>query len=157
MNKQRLIAIAISCAPLAVLAESGTYDLKLCSVSESTVIDRAGDMTILAVHVRGISDSNPAGGPFDKNTYECRQLVSAAKAAVEFTGRCTFIDKDGHKALGSYSGSPAGWTWKFLAGTGKWEGIEGGGPTKSLGQYPRLSPAVGAACAHATGTYTLKK
>jgi len=123
MNEQRLIAIAISCAPLAVLAQSGTYDLKPCSVSESTVINRAGDMTILAVHVRGISDSNPAGGPFDKNTYECRQLVGAAKAAVEFTGRCTFVDKDGHKALGSYSGSPA----------------------------------VGAACAHATGTYTLKK
>lgn len=158
MKRQHFaMGILLTGAPLLCSAQQANYDLKLCSVSESTVIDRAGDTTILASHGRGISDSMQPGGAFDGQIYECRSVVNASKAAVEFTGRCTFVDKDGHKALGTFSGNPAGWTWKFLAGTGKYEGIEGGGTTKPLTQYPRLSPAVSAACAHATGTYTLRR
>jgi hypothetical protein len=151
-------AIALFAAlPLAAIAQQGTYDLKLCNTSETTVIDRAGDTMILAGHARGLSDSMTPGGAFDNQTYECRSVSNVSKAAVEFTGRCTFVDMDGHKALGAFSGNPNGWTWKFLSGTGKYEGIEGGGTTKPLKQYPRISPAVGGACSHATGSYTIKK
>jgi len=157
MKKRTIILAAGLALPLGALAQSIPYDLKLCSTSEATVIDRAGDTTILATHGRGISDSNTPGGAFDRQTYECRGVMDASKAAVEFTGRCTFVDMDGHKALGTYAGNPTGWTWKFLSGTGKYEGIEGGGTTKPIKQYPRLSPAVGGSCVHAVGTYTIKK
>jgi len=157
MKMRTLILAAGIAAPLACAAQGGTYDLKLCSTSEATVIDSAGGTTILATHVRGLSDSMTPGGAFDNQTYECRSVANASKSGVEFTGRCTFVDMDGHKALGAVSGNPKGWTWKFLSGTGKYEGIEGGGPTKPLKQYPRLSPAVSGACAHATGTYTIRK
>jgi len=144
-------------APLAAQAQSIPYDLKLCNTSEATIIDSAGGTTILATHGRGLSDSMTPGGAFDNQTYECRSVANASKAGVEFAGRCTFVDMDGHKALGAFLGNPKGWTWTFLSGTGKYEGIEGGGTTKPLKQYPRLSPAVNAACAHATGTYTIRK
>ncbi|MEX2198678.1 MAG: hypothetical protein WD886_07690 [Burkholderiales bacterium] len=74
MKMRTLVMSAALAAPLAALAQSGSYDLKLCSTSEATVIDSAG-----------------------------------------------------------------------------------GGTTKPLKQYPRLSPAVGGACAHATGTYSIRK
>jgi hypothetical protein len=157
MNKHLRIAAALACLPAAALAQQSTYDLKLCSTSEATVIDNADGTTILASHIRGLSDSMTPGGAFDNQTYECRSVVNASKTSVEFTGRCTFVDADGHKALGAFSGTPKVWTWKFLSGTGKYAGIEGGGTTKPLKQYPRLSPAVGGACAHATGTYTIRK
>lgn len=157
MHRVLLTMTLLATAPLLATAQGQPYDLKLCNTVETTVIDSAGDTTILAGHARGISDSNTPGGPFDRQTYECRSVLNASKTAVEFTGRCTFVDMDGHKALGAFSGTPAGWTWKFLSGTGKYEGIEGGGTTKPLKQYPRLSAAVSGACAHATGTYTIKK
>jgi len=157
MKNPLAVAAALACAPAISLAQPLAYDLKLCSTSEATVIDRAGDTTLLAVHIRGLSDSNTPGGAFDRQTYECRSVMNAAKPGAEFTGRCTFVDMDGHKALGTFTGSSAGWTWTFLAGTGKYEGIEGGGTTKPLKQYPRVSPAVGGACAHAIGSYTIRK
>lgn len=157
MKMRTLILAAGIAAPLACAAQGGTYDLKLCNTSEATVIDSAGGTTIFATHARGLSDSMTPGGEFDNQTYECRSVANASKSGVEFTGRCTFVDMDGHKALGAVSGNPKGWTWKFLSGTGKYEGIEGGGTTKPLKQYPRLSPAVSGACAHATGTYTIRK
>lgn len=157
MTKKLAIASALACLPAIALAQQTSYDLKLCNTSEATVIDSAGGTTILATHVRGLSDSMTPGGPFDNQTYECRSVANASKTSVEFTGRCTFVDMDGHKALGAVSGNPKGWTWTFLSGTGKYEGIEGGGTTKPLKQYPRLSPAVGGACAHATGSYTIRK
>lgn len=155
--KNVIAAVALACGPAIALAQQASYDLKLCNTSETTVIDSAGGTTILAMHARGLSDSMTPGGAFDNQTYECRSVANASKTGVEFTGRCTFVDMDGHKALGAFSGNPKGWTWKFLSGTGKYEGIEGGGTTKPLKQYPRLSPAVGGACAHATGSYAIKK
>ncbi|MDH4323988.1 MAG: hypothetical protein OEW90_07585 [Betaproteobacteria bacterium] len=154
--KSFAIALLVG-APLAALAQSVPYDIKVCNITEATVIDSAGDVTVLATHGRGITDSNPAGGPFDGTTYECRSVMDASKVSVEFSGRCTFVDKDGHKALGAFTGTPKGWEWKFVGGTGKWEGIRGGGTTKPLKQYARLSPTVTAACAHATGTYEINK
>lgn len=155
--KNVITAGVLACLPAIALAQQTSYDLKLCNISETTVIDSAGGTSILAMHGRGISDSMTPGGAFDNQTYECRSVANASKSGVEFTGRCTFVDMDGHKALGAFSGNPKGWTWKFLSGTGKYEGIEGGGTTKPLRQYPRLSPAVGGACSHATGSYTIRK
>ncbi len=153
----RIALALLATLPGVALAQSVSYDLKLCATSEVTVIDRAGETSVLATHARGLSDSNVPGGAFDRQTYECRSVMNASKSGAEFAGRCTFVDMDGHKALGTFTGKPAGWTWTFLAGTGKYEGIEGGGTTKPLKAYPRLSPAVGGSCSHATGTYTIRK
>ena len=128
---QYLVVALLACAPQFSLAQERAYEIKVCSTSESTVID--------------------------KTTFECRGVTNASKAGVDYNNRCTFIDADGHKVVGATVGTAQGWTWKFLGGTGKWEGIEGGGTGKSIAQYPRLSPTVSAGCGLAKGTYTLKK
>jgi hypothetical protein len=121
------------------------------------VIDNAGGVTIVASVTRGMADSVAPGGPFDKTTFECRGVTNASKAGVDYNSRCTFVDADGHKVVGATTGTAQGWTWKFLGGTGKWEGIEGAGTGKSVAQYPRLNPTVTAGCGISKGTYTLKK
>jgi hypothetical protein len=154
------VFLGIVCAgayAVAALADDLTYNLKGCATSEATVIDKAGDMVIGQSAARGITDSVPPGGAMDKMTYECRSVWHASKAGVEFTARCTFADGDGDKALGMSTGSATGWQWTFLAGTGKWEGITGGGPSGPAGRYPRLSPTVSASCWQGKGTYSLNK
>jgi hypothetical protein len=157
MNRRTLIAIALCCAPLAALSQERPYEIKVCTTTETTVIDKAGDVTIVASVGRGVADSVPPGGPFDKTTLECRGVTNVSKAGVDYNSRCTFVDADGDKVVGATTGQAKGWTWRFLAGTGKWEGIEGGGTGKPLAAYPRLSPTVTAGCGLATGTYTIKK
>jgi hypothetical protein len=144
-------------ASLLAHAQERPYEIKVCSTGESTVIDRAGEVTILASVTRGMADSVAPGGPFDKTTFECRGVTNASKAGVDYNSRCTFVDADGHKVVGTNVGTAQGWTWKFLGGSGKWEGIEGGGTGKLVAQYPRLSPTVSAGCGIAKGSYTLKK
>jgi hypothetical protein len=155
--KKAILAVtaAIACAP--ALGQEHSYELRLCSTTEGSVIDRTGETTILANVTRGVADSVPLGGPFDKTTFECRSVVDASKSGFSYNSRCTFVDMDGHKVIGSSVGTQQGWKWTFLGGTGKWEGIQGGGTGKSIAQYPRLSPAISASCGLATGTYSLKK
>ncbi len=157
MKNLLAVTLMTACAPLIAVAQERPYEIKVCSTSESTVIDKAGEVTILAGVTRGIADSVAPGGPFDKTSFECRGVTNASKAGVDYNSRCVFVDADGHKVVGTNVGTAQGWTWKFLGGTGKWEGIEGGGTGKSIAQYPRPSPAVSAGCGIAKGTYTLKK
>jgi len=149
------LAAAVACAP--VFAQEHSYEIKVCSTTEGTVIDRAGETTILASVSRGIADSVKPGGAFDKTTFECRGVTNVSKTGLDYNSRCTFVDADGHRVVGGSVGTQQGWKWTFLGGTGKWEGIQGGGTGKSIGRYPRLSPAVSAGCGLATGTYSFKK
>src|SRR5512134_1267771 len=151
------VVLALAGASLAVQAQERSYEIKVCSVAETTVIDKAGDVTIMSSVTRGMADSVAPGGSFDKTSFECRGVTNASKGGVDYNSRCTFVDADGHKVVGATAGNAQGWNWKFLGGTGKWEGIEGGGTGKPAGPYPRLSPTVTAGCGIAKGTYPLKK
>lgn len=136
------------------MADESPYELKGCGTSERTIIDKAGDVVIGRSLARGVTESVPPGGPFDKMIYECGAIWQMSKTGFEFTQKCTFIDSDGDKALGTASGTSKGWDWKFLSGTGKWEGITGGGPSAMNGKYGTL-PAVSGGCWSGKGTYTL--
>lgn len=151
------VAASLALAPLVALAQERPYEIKVCSTTEGSVIDRAGDATIVANVTRGIADAVPPGGPFDKTTFECRSVLDASKAGFDYTSRCTFVDLDGDKVVGASVGNAQGWKWTFLGGTGKWTGIQGGGTGKSVARYARLSPAVTAGCGLAVGTYSFKK
>lgn len=154
---QAILAVMATFACAPALAQEQSYDLKICSTTERSVIDQAGDTTVFSAVSRGMADSYKPGGPFDKTAYECRAVANASKAAFSYTSRCTFVDADGDKVVGMSTGTQQGWQWTFLGGTGKWEGIQGSGTGKNIARYPRLTPAVSAQCGHSTGTFTLKK
>jgi len=156
-RKQAILVVsaALACAP--ALAQEQAYDLKICSTLERSIIDRVGGTTILATVSRGMADSITPGGPFDKMMSECRGVVDASKAGFSYATRCVFVDKEGDKLIGASVGTQEGWKWTFLAGTGKWEGIQGSGTGKTTARYSPLSPAVSASCGHSTGTFSLKK
>jgi hypothetical protein len=147
------LAFLLICTGIASGGEF-SYELKGCGTSERSIIDKAGDLVIGRSLARGVTESVPPGGPFDKMIYECGALWQISKTGFEFTQKCTFIDADGDKTLGTANGTSKGWDWKFLSGTGKWEGISGGGPSTMTGQYGKL-PAVSGGCWSGKGMYSL--
>jgi hypothetical protein len=151
------IGILFSLLPYPAGAQEATYDIRGCGMQESSLIDKVGDVVIMQTVTRGLVDSISPGAAFDKTTYECRAVVNASPAGVEFNNRCVFVDKDGHKTVGASAGTPKGWQWKFIGGSGKWEGISGGGPGVPETAYARLSSAVTGSCWRSKGTYSLKK
>jgi len=152
------VSLLLALAPQgSAWAQETAYEVRGCGVNEASVIDKAGDMTIATSITRGNSDFLRPGMPAIKFTYECRAVVHFSKAGAEFSNRCTFVDPDGDRLVGASNGTPKGWQWRYLGGTGKWEGISGGGPGVPDGAYARMSPSVAGSCYKATGTYTLQK
>lgn len=100
-------------------AQERPYEIKVCSTSEVTVIDNAGEVTIFSGVTRGMADSVAPGGPFGKTSFECRGVTNASKAGVDYNSRCTFVDADGPRVVGASAGNAQGWNWKFLGGTAK--------------------------------------
>ena len=141
--------------PFTSLADELDYELKGCGTTEAMIINKAGDITIGQSISRGITESIPSGGAFDNMTYECRSVWHASGEGGEFTNRCTFVEVDGDKTLGISSGSFKGWEWRFIGGTGKWEGITGGGSAGPVGKFGRLSETVSGFCWRGKGKYKL--
>lgn len=136
------------------------YALGGCSITDVTIIDKAGGVTIGHNKSRGVTHSIPAGNAFDNMSFECQSTWNASKAGVEFEGRCTFIDKDGDRVFGVASKTDTamkGWNWKYLGGSGKWEGLSGGGTSKYVKRLPKIRPGVNTGCWEARGTYALAK
>ena len=54
-------AVVLSGAPLAALAQELPYEIRVCSTTETSVIDKAGDVTIVSSVSRGMANAVAAG------------------------------------------------------------------------------------------------
>ncbi|HET9412905.1 MAG TPA: hypothetical protein VFO74_02140 [Pseudolabrys sp.] len=149
--------IGLAC-PTGAWAQEIPVALKGCFSSETTIIDKAGDVVFGMTVTRGVTDktAGPASFP-DKMMHDCRAVFTASKAGFEFTNRCNFVDDAGDKILSASSGTRDSFQWKWVAGTGKFEGITGGGTAKIDALYPRANPTVSGGCWSGKGTYSIKK
>ena len=68
-----------------------------------------------------------------------------------------FVDAAGDKILSATSGTRDSFQWKWVAGTGKFEGITGSDTGKIDAVYPRANPAVSGGGWSGKGTYSIKK
>jgi hypothetical protein len=146
--------LAMACAAPAALAQDKPFEMKGCIVSEATVLDKVGDVTVGTNVTRGTMDL--VGAQTDKMLHDCRVLWVASKAGVEFTNRCVNVDKDGDKHVTMASGTPKSFQWKFVSGSGKYEGISGGGTGEIHSPYPR-GGNTSAGCWQGRGTFALTK
>jgi hypothetical protein len=149
--------ISLAC-PIGAAAQETSIELKGCYSSETTIIDKAGDVVFGMNVTRGVTDrlAGPASFP-DKMMHDCRSVFTASKAGVEFTNRCNFVDAAGDKILSASSGTLQSFQWRWVAGTGKFEGITGSGTAKVDAVYPRANPTVSGGCWSGKGTYSIKK
>lgn len=148
--------LAFGCS-VPVWSQEVTVDLKGCFTSEATVIDRAGDVVIGMNVTRGVTD-RASPGPFpERTTHDCRVVWTSSKAGVEFANRCNFVDADGDKILSVATGTRDAFSFRWIAGTGKFEGINGNGTAVVDVAYPRANPTLSGACWRGKVSYTIKK
>jgi hypothetical protein len=132
-------------------------ELKGCLVSETTIIDRAGD-TLIGMNVsRGITDRVGSGAFPEKTTNDCRVVFNASPSSFEFTNRCSFVDAQGDRILSVANGTRESFQWRWIGGTGKFAGISGSGTGKIDAEYPRANPTVSGVCWSGKGSYSIRK
>lgn len=160
MRLRRTIGTGIigwSCCALTAWSQDIPVELKGCLVTETTVIDRAGDVVIGVNVTRGVTD-RVGPGPFpEKTTHDCRVVFTASPAGVEFSNRCNFVDAQGDRIISAADGTRDSFKWRWIAGTGKFQGITGSGTGKIDSSYPRANPAVSGSCWSGKGTYAIRK
>lgn len=148
--------LAFACS-VPVWSQEVTVDLKGCFTSEATILDRAGDVVFGMNVTRGVTDRVSSGSFPERTTHDCRVVWTASKAAYEFTNRCNFVDGDGDRILSAATGTRESFQFRWVAGTGKFEGISGSGTGVIDAIYPRASPTLSGACWRGKVSYTIKK
>jgi hypothetical protein len=71
--------------------------------------------------------------PLNLNTHKCTgtTVISADGKSQVGGGHCVSVDSDGDFSWLWWRGDQAGGTWGYLGGTGKFDGVKGGGTWKS--------------------------
>jgi hypothetical protein len=72
------------------------------------------------------------------------------------TALCEVVDRDGDKILDRFETEGPKQTATFIAGTGKYDGMELSGTAELLGPFPTVKPGTFQNCNHQTGTYKMK-
>ncbi len=103
------VAVLAGCVLFAcgssALGQEHSVEFRGCLITETTIIDRAGDVIIGLNVTRGITD-RIGPGPFpEKTSHDCRVVFNASKAGVEFSNRCNFVHADGDKILSVADGT----------------------------------------------------
>jgi hypothetical protein len=82
-------------------------------------------------------------------------VIQVANGKPKGSMYCKFLDPDGDVTIGiSTVNGPEG-TWEFVHGTGKWEGVSGGGKNWPITKGKAIAPGTFQGCRKATGTYQL--
>ena len=84
-------------------------------------------------HLKGVVLAEGASVPFHMSSQDCigSNIMDAEGMLIDGYGHCRGIDADGDVWFIWYHNSPDGNSWGLMGGTGKFEGIEGGGTTQA--------------------------
>jgi len=138
------------------LPKEGGYDYTACWSGVSNPIAFSKTHNASSYEFTGTTRSNPSGGMFDKNSFRCVGMTDSFNGKVSGRTVCETNDGDGDKRLTVFSASDGKVTREFVAGTGKYEGMEFIGTVEPLGPFPVIKAGTIQDCNHQTGTYKLK-
>ena len=94
----------------------------------------AGDQVLGQDHFRGVILAEDPGNPLHMAAQDCiGGAIFAPDGTENGAGYCDIIDPEGNVAFLWYRNDGTNRTWGFLGGTGRFEGVAGGGTTAVLG------------------------
>ena len=106
----------------------GFYEPKVLNT-----VNLADGSVISRVSVSGFVVASDAKSPFHMVNQHCSgtNILAPGQSVPTAYGYCEGLDRDGDVFFISWANGPGGDTWQLLGGTGKFDGISGGGTTKT--------------------------
>ena len=158
MSRSYTVALMICCVlGVAGSVAAQTYELKGHSTwapeSVSTITLEDG-RTVTRQILKGTAINDDPNTPLSWASQDCMFTTVTAADGKSFSsgGSCDGIDKDGDVYWAYGKADENGGKWWYLGGTGKFEGLEGGGTYQLALQWPD-----GKVLATWDGTATVKK
>lgn len=131
------------------------YDLTSCWSGDVTMLSASKDLVILSFDIKGVSHSNHENKAFDNHSFHMVGINKIEAGNRSGTSYAKYLSPEGDIVFGEIQTVGDKQTWKFLFGTGKWEGITGGGKTEPITNAKPIKEGTIQGCARATGTYQL--
>ena len=105
----------------------------------------------------GVRRANDVGGMFDRMSLRAIGLLWSVDGRTHGRGAWEFADASGSKLFAASERDGDEITWRFIGGTGAYEGIEGGGRYLDFAAYPTIVPGGFQQSPRALGRYQLPK
>ena len=141
---------------LCIAQAEDEYDLTMCSSGEGSTLLRSKELILYGYQADGMTMSNHENKKFHGMSYRCIGLHKIENGVVKGTTYCKYKDADGDLVVGEGIRAGKEGTWKFLYGTGKWQGITGGGPIGvTVASGKPISEGTMQICQRAKGTFNL--
>jgi len=127
------------------------YDMKIITVVETQ------DLIIMGSEAKGIVLDNTESKFFDNSTTHGVGLIKIDKGKVTGSFFSKHLDPSGDFYVVESIQAGTEGNWKFIYGTGKFEGITGSGKFYRTTKGKPVTPGTSQGCNKITGTYELKK
>lgn len=156
MNGLRtLAAVAIvAIVPSAPAAETG-YDFIVCTHGRRIALEANAGIVAFGVESWGVVASSTTRF-WERASTHCVGYIRVVGGKPVGKGSCKWTEAGGDAAVGEWELPDAGEpTWTWLSGTGKLNGISGGGTFRELFDARPTDPATSAGCRRDWGRYSL--
>jgi hypothetical protein len=128
-----------------------------CGNTTNTTIVSTQELTIFGVEAKGINIDNLASKAFDNMTYHAVGVIKIESGKLTGTFFTKYMDPSEDFFVVEVSQVGMERDWKYLYGTGKWNGVTGGGKAFPFTRGKPITPGTSQSCTKITGGYELKK
>jgi hypothetical protein len=139
------------------MPKDGKLDFNFCLVARYSPVMASPQLNSGIIEAWASAYSNPAGGPFDNQGAQCAVISLSRDGAVENSGYCKQIDKDGDMWLFKFTDRNFVGKLEAVGGTGKYDGLTLTADFKPAGgNVPSAAPGVIQTCNRVVGAYRMR-
>ena len=154
----KLVGIALLVGSVASAAASReiSYDITNCYQGTVTLVSGSKELVILGYELTGITQSNTEDKATHGSAMHCVGTNKIVNGQHNSHGYCKYTRPNGDVIIGEFQSQPDGHSkWTALAGTGEFQGVTGGGTSKTFLRGKAAKPGMISGCGRAEGTYTV--
>ena len=150
-----LISLVMVCP--VVNAEQKPMSLISCRSGNIDMLTASKEVVVYGYELKGIDLGTEEDKTFENFTHKCIGVARVVGGPPVTTGYCKYMDPDGDYFIVHAEGEmgPKGLPWTYIQGTGKWEGIKGGGIVYNITKGKPIEEGTSQWCIKVEGTYEL--
>jgi hypothetical protein len=157
MIRALLITVFTVFAFMPTIQAADPFESTACVSGSMNVIHQSEQLITMSMDLKGIVRSDTNSEILNNASEWCVGLYNKMGNETTQRGFCKYLYPEGDINVIEFNGDANGGDWKFLLGTGKWEGIKGGGTYTVTQRAKSIAPGTFQNCRQIKGTYELAK
>lgn len=133
-----LVLTTLLLVPAATAQEMSISGYGVYVPGDAEAVTLADARTLSDSPLRGVLIEDDPESPIHLASQDCngKDILDPDGSPIQSAGSCTGIDADGDLYHVSYLNTPVQGAYRFTGGTGKFDGVEGGGMTEVVAVGP---------------------